>query len=459
MSIIIMLLLLSVLILVHEAGHFLAARFFKIKVEKFGFGLPVGPVLYETKWGDTKILIHALLLGGYVAFPDDEKDCDLENDSPERFSNKPIYQRAIVVSAGVFANILCAFFFVFLTASLWGHMPSGKYNIYVNDIVAKKSDIAQGSIWKSGIQKKDRIVEVNGSKIDNTYSLLSFIRLSKTDDGKIDKLGSIDNMIELQKLNPILKADETIPSGVAVQLPEPKLELPVVIDKKVLKGIKKYENSWVSLTESQRKLRDQLRGKKMYVSDGKHTLKDVYYAISDNSRPINMVVERNGKYIKLKPIIANKQGMIGVKLEAREILIPTKTPKSVIVTGTKYLCDNTYMMLYGLYQIITGKVQLTDLHGIIAITKVGGDVIHNNGIFSGLLLIAIISMDLAIVNFLPIPALDGGHILFLFLEKLRGKPVNEAVVEKVGNLGFWFLIALMFFVIYNDILGLITKKF
>ena len=136
MSIIIMLLLLSVLVLVHEAGHFLAARFFKIKVEKFGFGLPIGPTLYETQWGDTKILIHAFLLGGYVAFPDDEKDCELDKDSPERFSNRPVYQRAIVVSAGVFANIVCAFAFVFLTAFLWGSMPSGKYDIYVNVIIA-----------------------------------------------------------------------------------------------------------------------------------------------------------------------------------------------------------------------------------------------------------------------------------------------------------------------------------
>ncbi len=83
------------------------------------------------------------------------------------------------------------------------------------------------------------------------------------------------------------------------------------------------------------------------------------------------------------------------------------------------------MMIYGLYQIFTGQVPLKDLHGIVAITKVGGDIIDNSGIFSGLLLIAIISMDLAIVNFLPIPALDGGHIMFLIIEKLRGKPLDE----------------------------------
>lgn len=455
MSIIIMILLLSVLILVHEMGHFLAARFFKIKVDKFGFGLPIGPVLYETKWGDTKILIHAFLLGGYVAFPDDEKDCGLAEDSPERFSNKPIYQRAIVVSAGVFANVVCAFVFVFLTAFLWGHMPSGKYDIYVNDIIAPKNE----SIWQSGVQKNDKIIKINNAPINNTASMLKFIQLSKTDDGKIDGTSATENFIKLKNLNPVLLKDEIIPRDVAIRLPEFQYEKPVKINDKVLKGMKKYSDSQVSLNASQKKLRDELKGKSVYISDGKHSLNDVAYAVSDNSRPINIEVERNGKILTLKPVFANKKGLIGIKLEAREILIPTKTPKDVFITGTKFLYNNTYMMLYGLYQIFTGQVPLKDLHGIVAITKVGGDIIHNNGIFSGLLLIAIISMDLAIVNFLPIPALDGGHIMFLLIEKLRGRPVEEAVLERIGNAGFYFLILLMFFVIFNDIFGLITKKF
>lgn len=455
MSILIMILLLSILILVHEAGHFFAARFFKIKVDKFGFGLPIGPTLYETKWGDTKIMVHAFLLGGYVAFPDDEKECSLDKDSPERFSNKPVYQRAIVVSAGVIANVICAFVLVFLTAALWGHMPSGKYNIYVNDIVAAKKE----SISLSGIKKKDKIVEINGTPINTTYSILKFIQLSKTDDGRIDKGQAVDTLIELKKLNPALLKDEIIPKDVAIELPKRKFEAPVSLDKKVLKGLKKYEDTSVALTESQKKLRDKLKDKSFYISDGKTAMTDVAYAISDNSRPLNIIVERGNKKIELKPVVANTKGMLGIKLEAKEILIPTKNIKSIITAGSKFLYDSTYMMVYGLYQIFTGQIPLKDLHGIVAITKVGGDIIENSGIFSGLLLTAIISMDLAIVNFLPIPALDGGHIMFLIIEKLRRKPVDEEIIEKIGNTGFWFLIVFMIFVIFNDIFGLITNKF
>jgi len=103
-------------------------------------------------------------------------------------------------------------------------------------------------------------------------------------------------------------------------------------------------------------------------------------------------------------------------------------------------------------------VPLKDLHGIVAITKVGGDIINNSGIFYGLLLTAIISMDLAIVNFLPIPALDGGHVLFLIIEKIRGKRVPDKVIETIANISFFILIGLMVFVIFNDIYALITQK-
>src|SRR5574344_1246933 len=116
MPIIIMLILLSILILVHEAGHFLAAKAFGIKVEKFGFGLPFGPTLFKTKWGETEILVHACLLGGYVAFPDSDEKCELPKDSKDRFLNRSVGERAVVISAGVFANVVCAFVLVFMAA-------------------------------------------------------------------------------------------------------------------------------------------------------------------------------------------------------------------------------------------------------------------------------------------------------------------------------------------------------
>lgn len=454
MSIIIMILLLSVLILVHEAGHFLAAKMFKMKVARFGFGLPIGPTLWEKQVGDVKVLVHAFLLGGYVAFPDDDKELNLPADSPDRFMNRPIYQRLVVVSAGVFANVVCAFVLVFLTAALWGHMPSGKYDIFVKDIVAPK----EASIWQSGLQKGDKILKINGINVTTTAAPILIAQLSKEDDGKVDKDLVNKNLEKLRKLNQTFEEDEIIPKDVLIKLPSQEYEKAVILSDKVLKGLEKYNDPEVKLSEKQIKIREKIDDKNYIISDGTLTLNDLSYAVSDNVHPINMEVLRNGNILELKPIYPNKDGLMGIQMEIKEIVIPTKGPKAIIKTSINYLWEQTSMLLYGLYQIFTGKIPLKDLHGIVAITKVGGDIIEHNGFFSGLLLTAIISLDLAIVNFLPIPALDGGHVMFLLIEKLRGKPLNEETIDKIGTAGFLLLIALMILVVFNDIYALLTQK-
>lgn len=454
MSIIIMILLLSVLILVHEAGHFLAAKMFKMKVARFGFGLPIGPTLWEKQVGDVKVLVHAFLLGGYVAFPDDDKELNLPPDSPDRFMNRPVYQRLVVVSAGVFANVVCAFVLVFLTAALWGHMPSGKYDIYVKDIVAAK----EASIWQSGLEKGDKILKINGINVTTTAAPVLIAQLSKENDGKVNKILVEKNFKKLHSLNQTFTQDEIIPKDVLIKLPSKEYESAITLSDNVLKGLEKYNDPEVKLSEKQIKLRDKLDTKNYLISDGEITLNDIAYAISDNVHPINMEVLRNGKTLELKPIYPNKDGVMGIQMEVREIVIPTKGPKAIVKTSVNYLWEQTSMLLYGLYQIFTGKIPLKDLHGVVAITKVGGDIIEQNGFFSGLLLTAIISLDLAIVNFLPIPALDGGHVLFLLIEKLRGKPLDEETIDKIGTAGFMLLIALMVLVVFNDIYALLTQK-
>lgn len=454
MSIIIMILLLSVLILVHEAGHFLAAKMFKMKVARFGFGLPFGPTLWEKQVGDVKVLVHAFLLGGYVAFPDDDKDLNLPADSPDRFMNRPIYQRLVVVSAGVFANIVCAFVLVFLTAMLWGHMPSGKYDVFVKDFAAGKEEVLQ----TAGLEKGDKIIKINGVPVTLSATLIMTAQLSKAYDGKADENFINKNFTELKKVNPAFSREEVIPKDILIKLPELQNEPQIVLSEKMATGLEKYTDKQLSLNDEQKNLRDRIKDKKFIISDGTMSLNDIAYAMSDSVHPVNLTVLRDGKELNLAPVYPDKEGIMGIHMEIKEVVIPTTNLKSVVVTSTKYLKEQTGMLLYGLYQIFTGKIPLKDLHGIVAITKVGGDIIEHNGLFSGLLLTAIISLDLAIVNFLPIPALDGGHVMFLIIEKLRGKPLNEETIDKIGTAGFMFLILLMVFVIFNDIYALVTQK-
>lgn len=453
MSIFIMILLLGLLIFVHEAGHFFAARAFGIKVERFGFGLPFGPTIYKKQCGDIEIVVHAFLLGGYVSFPDDDKDCDLPADSEDRFANKPVWQRAIVVSAGVIANVICAFLLVLFVAAYSKHLPSGNYEIYAGEISAPKD----ASVWNSGIQTGDRILKANGTDVNNAYTFVTIVKNSARNNGIVSQ-ETIDKNYDLLKgLNPGLEKDEVIPAELSIRLPE-KVEADIItMDKYAAKGAKYFKKEGVKLDNNIKTLAKELDKKTVYTSDGKYTLYDIAKAVSDGAHPVNVTVLRDGQEIELNPIYPDDKGLIGLGLASKQTLVSTKTPVSMIKESNHYLWDNTATMVYSLGQLFTGNIPMKDLHGVVAITKIGGDMIDKAGKSSGFLLAALISMNLALLNILPIPALDGGHLVFLLIEKITGKPLNEKVVETISSVFFSLLILLMIFVIFNDIILLISK--
>ena len=456
MSVIIMILLIGLLILVHELGHLGAALLFKVKVDKFGIGLPIGPTLWEKKVGGITLVVHAFLFGGYVSFPDDDKDSELPQNSPDRLMNKPVWQRAIIFSAGVIANVICAYVLVLLTAALWHNMPSGKFDIYVNDIVAPK----EASVWQSGMQKGDKIIEVNGSKIDTKYGLNLYALYSASYDGKTNEEIVAKNYENLKKLNPAFKEDEIIPEGLVVKIPnEPVKEGKLILSRNILNAVELYKPDEVKLSDTQIKLAEKVKAKQFIETDGTFTIKDLAYAISDSQRPLYIKVLRNGEEILLKPVYSDKDGLIGITLDRREILIPVTGVKSALTTSYNYLYNETKSMLIVLKQLFTGKIPLKNMHGVVLITKVGGDIISNEGIFYGILLTAVISMNLAILNILPIPALDGGHLLFLLIEKIQGKPVSEELSNKIMTVFFSLLILLLIFVLFNDIYVLVQPLF
>ena len=456
MSVIIMILLIGLLILVHELGHLGAALLFKVKVDKFGIGLPIGPTLWERKVGNITLVVHAFLFGGYVSFPDDDKDSDLPKNSPDRLMNKPIWQRAIIFSAGVIANVICAYVLVLLTAALWHNMPSGKFDIYVNDIVAPK----EASVWTSGLKKGDKIIEINGSEINSKYGLNLYALYSASFDGKTSKVLPEQNYEQLKKLNPAFKEDEIIPQGLIVKIPaQIQKEEKIKLSQNVLNAIELYKPDEVKLSENQIKLRDKIQDKKFIETDGTFTLKDLAFALSDNQRPLDIKVLRNGEIVALKTVYSDKEGLIGITIDRKEKLIPITGVKSAFSASYNYLYNETKSMLIVLKQLFTGKIPLKNMHGVVLITKMGGDIISSEGIFYGILLTAVISMNLAILNILPIPALDGGHLLFLLIEKIQGKPVDEEISNKIMTVFFSLLILLLVFVLFNDIYVLVKPLF
>ncbi len=454
-SAIIMILLISLLILIHEAGHFLAAKAVGIRVDKFGFGLPFGPTLFSKKIGETEILIHAFLLGGYVSFPDDEEECDLPADSPQRFCNKNLAQRALVISAGVICNIILAYFLIFFTGFIWKKLPDNKFIVSFDSF----SPAAVESALNSGFEKGDIIYKINGTEIIYPIAINKYFILSKEFDGMSAQNIIDDKYSELKELNPEINSEETIPAGTTVKIPEFTDEAPIELSNDNIMGLEKYKSEETELSDTQKELRDNINYNTEYTLEKEAKLIDIAAAIADTKKPISIIVLRNNEEIPLNIVYTGKDGILGIQQKYTEQYTQTKTFKELIAGTFHYVNYNIGFMVYTLGKLFTGKIPISEMNGIIAITKIGTEIIAYKGIFDGLLLTAMISLNLAIINILPIPALDGGHLMFIIIEKITGKPVSKKFVEGLSNFFFYLLIALMILIIYNDIHGWIIGKF
>lgn len=478
MSQLIMLILISLLILVHEMGHFIAARIFGVRVERFGIGMPIGPSWKLFTLGKTDFYLHSFLFGGYVAFIDDDmlsdkKEKNEENneddkkkeekeekeiipeDSPERYENKTILQKLIIVSAGVIMNVVFAVILVIFCAIFFHKLPTSSQNIIVNGFSSKvTSDIQQFDI-----KKGDKISEINGNKINTFYQLTFYVKNSKLFDNYAEESLIKQNTEELKKINPSIDFNSEIKEGTVVSLPSLKEEPALNVNNNILKGLEKYKKSGTELTKNQIELRNKIYGKKSYKVENPITLNDLAYSLSDTYKPLDITFLRNNQEIKANNVKVGKEGLLGITLNLEDVYTQTETPKQIIVKSVDYIYTTTTTMLYALWQLVCGKVSASDMHGVIAVIKVGGDVIASKGMLDGILLTAMISINLAIMNFLPIPALDGGHVMFLIIEKLTGKKPEKELAEKINNFFFVLLIILMVAICYNDIFALITKKF
>ena len=453
-SAITMILLISLWILIHELGHFLAARAVGIRVDKFGFGLPIGPTLFSKKFGDTEILIHAFLLGGYVSFPDDEEDCDLPKDSPLRYSNKTVGQRALVISAGVICNVILAYVLIFFTGLIWKHLPENSYTVTFDSF----AENAVESIKNSGIQKGDVIYSINGTTVQYPIALTKFVSFSKEFDGFVEEEIISKKFEELKKLNPAVNAEGLIKEGTTIKLPAFSDEKAVKLSFDNIIGIEKYIPNEVALTDSQRRLRDKINYQTKLKIETPVTLNDIAASISDTKKPLSIVVLRDGKEVALNTVYPAKDGLLGIQQKYSENYVKTEDLKSLIKETCNYVNYNINFMVYTLGKLFSGKVPMSEMNGIIAITKIGTELIAYKGLFQGLLLTAMISLNLALINILPIPALDGGHLFFLLIERITGKPVSKKFVEVISNFFFYLLVALMVVILYNDIYAWIIGK-
>jgi regulator of sigma E protease len=424
---------LSILVILHELGHFLAARAFGIKVEKFYLFFDAWNVkLFSIKRGDCEYGIGWLPLGGYVKIAgmiDESMDTEqlAQPVQPWEFRSKPAWQRLIVMLAGVFVNIVVGIFIFWMLTYKYGET-------YIPNSSAQ-SGINPGEVGQSiGLQKGDKVLAINGKKvirfeeISSSKVLLSNTTLTVLRGNKTLYVKVPDNI-----LNSI--SDDGIESFVS-RVPLLTSTIDSVVPNKpaakagirvgdVITGINNTAIKYsVDVFEQVQKLKGQ---------------------------QMTFTVKRGDERLKMT-LPADTAGLVGIRFRSSEI--KQETIKYGLIEALpigasqawKTFSDNAK----GIGKVFTGKIKANKaFSGPVDIARkiYGGEWVWARFWAST----AFISVALAFMNLLPIPALDGGHVVFLLVEMVKGKPLGDKFMERAQMVGFVILLSLMVFVLGNDI--------
>lgn len=364
MSIIIFIVIILVLVVSHEFGHFIVAKKSGIRVDEFAFGFK--PRLFSIKKGETEYSFNALPIGGYVKIFGENPDEESMNgpDRDRSFINKPKYIQALVLIAGVTMNFLVAWLLISIgfMSGLPSSVSSAPASAKMENVNLVVIDVNKNSpAEKAGLKTGDKIIHLQTAK----------------DSVNIDSIDSLQSFVKSHN----------------------------------------GENISVSF----------MRG-----PDAKET---------------NVIPEKSN--VSNVALIGISMDMIGTL----KLSIP-----QAIWEGLKLSSDLFITTLKGFYNLIigsfTGHSQISSLTGPVGIVGVVGDAVKFGFIYL-LSFTALISINLAVINLMPFPALDGGRLLFLLIEKIKGSRINPKVANTINLIGFSLLILLMVVITYHDIVKLL----
>ena len=421
-----LLVLIGVMIIVHELGHFWAARFFDVKVETFSFGF--GPRLFGFRRGDTDFRFSLILFGGYVKMLGEQPGEAV--DDPQSFLAKPRWQRLIIVFAGPAMNIVLA---VALLTGLYmvkyPKPPDAEPGVI--GYVAPDSPAA-----KAGIRAGDRIVEIGGVENPKWEDILlkEFASAKKPLHVTVEREGK---RLEFT-VTPIL--DERTGVGYAGWSEEQEIEIAGLLEGMAAEraGLKPGD---ILISVNGRPVRSA-RGIQEVIRES-------------GGRPVEVIYSRNGVRgrVVLEPEITTMEGeeryMIGVELRRRLTYTKLAFPEALAESVRHNLRSATLIFRF-VQGLIERRMSPKSLEGPIRIAQLSGDAARE-GAFAFIGLMAMVSLNLAVFNLLPIPILDGGVILLLLVEMAMGRDLSLPVKEAVIKVGFVFLMIVVAFVLYNDI--------
>jgi regulator of sigma E protease len=424
-------------VILHEFGHFIVAKLFKIRVETFSVGF--GPRLFGKKFGHTDYRVSAIPLGGYVKLGGDESNAPIEGESAtdippqERFDLRPRWQRIAVALAGPIMNILTALTIPLMAGLLYG-IPSTPTPVV-------SSVAPDGVAAAAGLRPGDRIVSFNGNANPDWDTISGDALLSPNESLPmiVDRNGQrIDLTI---KPKPVTMDGET--AGDLEFIPDYGEVIVYISD----------------VTPGSPAEAAGLHGGDRVVKVGGQPVKSseqvIQYIRGHKTEPIPLEVDRQGQHLQLTPTIPPGQQIIGVHVGQRLPLI-----KVGPVAAAGYAVDSNLRIIKltgkALGQVFQGKRSVRNtISGPIGIARQSGRVVSELGWTGLFTMLAFLSLNLGIFNLLPIPVLDGGAIFLLLVEgalALVGLTISTRVRERIQQVGFVFVILLMVFVLTNDAL-------
>jgi regulator of sigma E protease len=425
-----LLVLIGVMILIHELGHFWAARFFDVKVEAFSFGF--GPRLFGFRRGETDYRFSLILFGGYVKMAG-EQVTDENIDDPRSFLAKPRWQRLIIAFAGPFMNIV-------LAIGLLTGLYMVKYQRASDaDLQAVIGHVVPDSpAAKAGIQDGDRIVKLDGQN-NPTWEDVGLKEVASAYQPMyltIDRNGRRFDAV----VTPILS--ERLGFGYAGWDERGEVQLG-------------------ALEPGYPAERDGLQKGDVLIAVNGQSIHSVYkfQEMTKNSggRPLDIEYSRNGedRHCTVRPIYAKLDGparwVIGVAPQQKLHLITTRL--SLPDAFRESVRQNTKgAMLIGsfLKGVVQRRMSPKTITGPIGIAQLSGEAARE-GPSTYFILMSMVSLNLAIFNLLPVPILDGGMIVMLLVEMVMQRDLSLSVKEAVLKLGFVFILMIVAFVLYNDI--------
>jgi len=423
-----LLLALSLLVFVHELGHFLAARMFGIKVDKFFIFFDWGGKLFSKKIGDTEYGIGLFPLGGYVKIAgmiDESMDKEQMKKPPQpwEFRSKPAWQRLIVMLAGVIMNIIVGVLIFTFT-----HLHYNESYIAVNQI--EEGIYPYEYAENIGFERGDIIQQIDGKPVLRFEDVMS-TRLFFGEEVKVLRNENVATILLPDSLYRYFVKE----SGILFDYTNFKFSVDSVVSKQAIIAGLQENDSILSINDMPvRVFGDIQKVLKMHKNE-----------------TIEMAIKRQDSIVKLSTKV-DSLGRIGFLPSQYEYPIVDYTFVTAMKYGWKDAFESIRANVKGLGKVFSGEEKVQEsLQGPIGIAKIFGGTWDWRRFWS---ITGLISMVLAFMNILPIPALDGGHVFFTLIEMAIGRKLPDKFMEIVQMIGLVIVLALMIFVIGNDIINL-----